>query len=131
MGPEPPVHVVADRADSEGSWPTRYTAATGKQWTQPIGFAHALFEVAADVLKRTTDIDDKAAIRDAIKATNLDTIVGTGRLGQASRVAQRRQDAAGRRPVGQGHRDFPYDLVIVSNKDHRRSPTAGTMQPIP
>ena len=23
-----------------------YTAATGKQWTQPIGFAHALFEVA-------------------------------------------------------------------------------------
>ena len=23
-----------------------YTAATDKQWTQPIGFAHALFEVA-------------------------------------------------------------------------------------
>ncbi len=30
-----------------------YTAATGKQWTQPIGFAHALFEVAIDALKRT------------------------------------------------------------------------------
>ena len=30
-----------------------YTAATGKQWTQPIGFKHANLEVAIDVLKRT------------------------------------------------------------------------------
>ena len=30
-----------------------YQAATKKQWTQPIGFVHALFEVAVDVLKRT------------------------------------------------------------------------------
>ena len=29
-----------------------YEGATKKQWTQPIGFAHALFEVAVDVLKR-------------------------------------------------------------------------------
>ena len=32
-----------------------YTEATGRQWTQPIGFAHALFEVAADALKRSGD----------------------------------------------------------------------------
>ena len=30
-----------------------YEAATKKQWTQPIGFIHSLFEVAIDVLKRT------------------------------------------------------------------------------
>src|SRR5262245_2091848 len=30
-----------------------YSTATGKQWTQPIGFIHALFEVAVDVLKRS------------------------------------------------------------------------------
>ena len=30
-----------------------YEAGTKKQWTQPIGFAHALFEVAADALKRS------------------------------------------------------------------------------
>ena len=29
-----------------------YESGTKKQWTQPIGFAHALFEVAADALKR-------------------------------------------------------------------------------
>jgi branched-chain amino acid transport system substrate-binding protein len=27
-----------------------YTKATGKQWTQPIGFVHSLFEVAADIV---------------------------------------------------------------------------------
>src|SRR5437588_8782304 len=29
-----------------------YTAKTGKQWTQPIGMVHALFEVAVDALRR-------------------------------------------------------------------------------
>ena len=53
-----------------------YTSQTTKQWTQPIGFVHALFEVATDALKRVKDIEDKAAIRDAIAATNLATIVG-------------------------------------------------------
>ena len=30
-----------------------YERATKKQWTQPIGFVHALFELAVDVMKRT------------------------------------------------------------------------------
>ena len=33
-----------------------YEASTKKQWTQPIGFAHALFEVAADALKRSKSV---------------------------------------------------------------------------
>ncbi|HXW00178.1 MAG TPA: ABC transporter substrate-binding protein, partial [Anaerolineae bacterium] len=49
-----------------------YTAETKKQWTQPIGFAHSLFEVAANVLGRTTNLDDKATIVEAIKATKMD-----------------------------------------------------------
>lgn len=53
-----------------------YTSATGRPWTQPIGFKHALFEVAADVIKRADDLEEPAAIIDAIKSTNLDTIVG-------------------------------------------------------
>src|ERR1700761_7591970 len=52
-----------------------YETATKKQWTQPIGFVHALFEVAVDVLKRTPDRDGKA-IATAIASTNLDTVVG-------------------------------------------------------
>lgn len=53
-----------------------YEAATLKQWAQPLGFAHALFEVGIDVLKRTVDINKKESIRDAILATKLQTVVG-------------------------------------------------------
>ena len=53
-----------------------YQNASGKQWTQPIGFIHALFEVAVDVMKRTPDVGDNKAIVKAIAATNLNTVVG-------------------------------------------------------
>src|SRR5580658_1904957 len=53
-----------------------YTAATGKPWTQPIGFNHGLFEVALDVLKRAKNLKDPKAILQAIVATNLQTVVG-------------------------------------------------------
>ena len=53
-----------------------YTSASGRPWTQPIGFKHALFEVVADVVRRASDLEDPEAIVQAIAATNLNTIVG-------------------------------------------------------
>ncbi|MDF0603656.1 ABC transporter substrate-binding protein [Psychromarinibacter sp. C21-152] len=53
-----------------------YEAATGRPWTQPIGFKHALFEVVADVVSRVEDMDDYQSVRAAIPETSLDTIVG-------------------------------------------------------
>jgi len=107
-----------------------YTTATSKQWTQPIGFAHALFEVAADALNRTTNIDDKAAIRDAIKTTSLDTIVG-----KVDWTTGKPFPNISKTPLvgGQWRKGtkFRYDLVIVSNKDHPEIPSSGTtLQPI-
>lgn len=52
-----------------------YEKDTGKHWTQPIPFKHALFEVVWDVLKRTTSTDSKD-ILDAITKTDIKTIVG-------------------------------------------------------
>jgi branched-chain amino acid transport system substrate-binding protein len=52
-----------------------YTAATGKQWTQPIGFKHANLEVAVDSLKRAKKLD-AASIRDAIATTDYQSLVG-------------------------------------------------------
>jgi branched-chain amino acid transport system substrate-binding protein len=52
-----------------------YEKATGKQWTQPIGFKHANIEVAIDALKRAKKLDAKS-IRDAIKETNYQSLVG-------------------------------------------------------
>ena len=52
-----------------------YTGATKRPWTQPIGFQHALFEVAIDVMKRSKSLEPKA-ILDSIVATDYRSIVG-------------------------------------------------------
>jgi branched-chain amino acid transport system substrate-binding protein len=52
-----------------------YEKASGKQWTQPLGFKHANLEVAIDVLKRARKLDADS-IRDAIAQTDYQSIVG-------------------------------------------------------
>ena len=63
-----------------GQTPAQFAAQwekeTGKQWTQPLGFQHSLFEVIVDTLKRTEIIDSPKAIIEAIRTTNLHTIMG-------------------------------------------------------
>jgi len=54
---------------------TDYMAETGRPWTQPLGFKHALFEVAIDAIKRAETLDPDA-IRDAIAATQYNSVVG-------------------------------------------------------
>lgn len=53
-----------------------YEEASGIQWSMPLGFRHSLFGVVFDVLKRTENLDDKGSIRDAVKSTAYDSIVG-------------------------------------------------------
>ncbi len=90
-----------------------YEAATKKQWTQPLGFAHALFEIAVDVLKRAKDLDSPAAIRDAVAATKLDTMVGHVAWGNGPVKNVAKTPLVG----GQWRRGgrFKYDLVVVEN----------------
>ena len=52
-----------------------YESTTGKQWTQPI-MHYAVFEVVADAIKRTENIDDKEQIIAAVQATDIETISG-------------------------------------------------------
>lgn len=61
---------------SAGELAGSYTNETGRPWTQPIGFKHALFEVVADVVSRAQDLESPEAIVAAIAATNIKTIVG-------------------------------------------------------
>jgi len=105
-----------------------YTSSTSKEWTQPIGFAHALIEVAVDVLQRTEDITADAIVS-AIAATNLDTIVGTIQwTGQPFPNVAKTQLVGGQWKKGT---DFPYDLVVVSNNALPDVPIGGTFEPIP
>jgi branched-chain amino acid transport system substrate-binding protein len=105
-----------------------YTKATGHMWTQPLGYQHALFEVAVDVLKRTADVTDPKSILHAIATTNYHSIVGhiewTGK--PVKNVALTAVVA------GQWHvaKDGKLDLVICENKNAPEIPIGGKLQPI-
>lgn len=109
-----------------------FTAATGRPWTQPIGFIHALFEVAADVMKRA-DPTDSAAVIAAIAATNLETIVGKVAWDGANVPPFATKNIAKTPLVGGQWRlkdDGGYDLVIVDNQTAPNIPTGGKMEAI-
>ena len=106
-----------------------YEAATKKQWTQPIGFAHALFEVAVDALKRTKSLGDAGALRDAIAATNLNTVVGGVKWGGQGPFKN-----VSKTPLVLGQwvkgKKTKYELVIVNNQAAPNIPVGGKLKPM-
>ncbi|SHH12919.1 ABC transporter substrate-binding protein [Pollutimonas bauzanensis] len=102
-----------------------YENATKKQWTQPLGYSHALFEVAASVLKHTKDIDDREGVRDAIATTATETIVGRVEWGKGPVKNVAKTPLVGGQWVKGGK--FKYDLVIVSNKAATHIPLGGKL----
>lgn len=113
---------------SAGELAEAYQKETGKQWTQPIGFVHALFEVAADTLGRTTNVDDKSAIAAALKATNLNTIVGSLSWANGPVPNVAKTPLVGGQ-WGKGT-DFPFELTIV-HSDYADIPVGGEARPMP
>jgi len=117
--------------ESCGDLADAFSAATGRPWTQPIGFVHSLFEVATDVIKRAADPTDADGMAATIAATDLNTIVG--------RVAW---DGTGVPPFaaanvcktplvgGQWRRqeDGTFDLAVVDNQTAPDIPTQGVME---
>ena len=74
-----------------------YVKATMRPWSQPIGFQHALFEVAIDVLKRAKAPEPKAILEfDHRHQLQLDR---RARAVDRQAGEERHQDAAGRRPM--------------------------------
>ena len=107
-----------------------YTEASGKQWTQPIGFKHANLEVAIDVLKRTKKLEP-AAIRDAIVATDYQSLVGpvAWKGGPTNPVP----NACTTPLVGgqwQKGKKFKYDLNVVFNQPAPNIPLDSSFLPI-
>ena len=96
-----------------------YERRTGKQWSMLLA-QYASFEVAVDVLRRTTDIEDKDAIMAAITTAKVNTI--QGEVDFTAPV-----DMAGKRPVpnvfktavatGQWVKGtkWPFDCLSVGN----------------
>ena len=105
-----------------------YEKSSRKQWTQPLGFAHALFEVAADALKRSKSVKS-ADLRDAIAATDLHTIVGHVKWGGPGpfKNVSKTPLVLGQWVKGSKHK---VDLVIVNNETAKNIPTGGTLKPM-
>ncbi|WP_284945558.1 ABC transporter substrate-binding protein [Acidisoma cladoniae] len=107
-----------------------YTQKTAKQWTQPIGFAHALLEIAVDTLGRASDPTDRESVLAALVKTRLDTIVGPIAWGQGpvKNVAKTPLVGGQWRLTPGG--PYQFDLVITENAGAPTIPAGGTMAPI-
>ncbi|MEM9442665.1 MAG: ABC transporter substrate-binding protein, partial [Pseudomonadota bacterium] len=102
-----------------------YVKASGRPWTQPIGFKHALFEVVADVIKRAEDLEDPAAIVEAIVTTDLNTIVGPVNWanGPINNVTKTPLVGGQWQQEGDG-----FDLKIVANSAAPEIPLTGDLK---
>jgi branched-chain amino acid transport system substrate-binding protein len=110
-----------------------YTTETGRQWTQPIGFIHALFELAADAMGRTSDTGDGDKIAEAVAASQINSVVGRIAFDGKGLPPFAATNVAKTPLVGGQWRlksDGGYDLVIVENSDHSEIPTGGKMEAI-
>ena len=106
-----------------------YEEETGQQWTQPIGFVHALFEVAVAALEEA-DSTDGEAVTGALSSLQVSTIVGDldWTAGPVPNVAKTPLVGGQWRATDGG--EHPFDLVIVSNSEAPEIPTAGTVEPL-
>ncbi|UCE33725.1 MAG: ABC transporter substrate-binding protein [Deltaproteobacteria bacterium] len=103
--------------DLANSW----TEETGRQWTQPQGFDYALFEIAADALKRAGS-PDKEKIREALVQTDLDTLVGHIKFNEKNFSLT---------PLVGGQwvkgKKWPWELELVYNREAPSIPTTAKM----
>ena len=110
-----------------------FTKATGRPWTQPIGFVHALFELAVDVMNRAGDPSKGDKVAEAIAASKLNTLVGPIAWDGAQLPPFAAKNVAKTPLVGGQWRlksGGGYDLVITDNKTAPNIPAASKMEPI-
>jgi branched-chain amino acid transport system substrate-binding protein len=89
-----------------------YKTSTGQQWTQPMGFLYAIFEIAVAALKSASDPTDATAVASAIGSLKGQAITGSYDFtaGPVPHVSQVPELLAQWRPGSGG-----YELVVVDN----------------
>ena len=95
-----------------------------QQWSQPLGFVYAMFELAADVLARARTAD-KDKVRQALAATKLDTIVGPIQFDD--KHVARTPLVGGQWTKGE---KYPWDLRVVYNATAEAIPRTAEMKAI-
>jgi branched-chain amino acid transport system substrate-binding protein len=104
-----------------------YTKATGREWTQPIGYKYALLEVAIDVLKRSKNLEPKA-ILESIRNTDYDSIVGHVKwTGTPVKNVTRTPLVAGQWK----RKDGKLNLAVTTNAPAPEIPVGGPLEMLP
>jgi branched-chain amino acid transport system substrate-binding protein len=100
-----------------------YEKSSGKQWTQPLGYNHAVWEVALKALTESGDPKNRNAVRHAIQNLNLETVVGKVdfKNSKLKNVAAT-ELAAGQWRKAKGGK-FPYELLVTYNGTAPNIPT--------
>lgn len=108
-----------------------FTSQSKRPWTQPIGFVHSLFEVAADVMGRVEDPTDGDLVAEALATTQLETVVGKVAW-NGEGVPEFAAKNVCKTPLTGGQwrikEDGGYDLVVVENGAAPEIPTGGQME---
>jgi len=104
-----------------------YTKATGRPWTMPVGFKHSLFEVALAALKKSGGKGPKA-LRDALRATDLDTIVGHVNFTKGPVPSVSKTPLVGGQWQKQGS---GFELLIVENSQAGMIPVGAQLKALP
>ncbi|NVO25576.1 ABC transporter substrate-binding protein [Donghicola mangrovi] len=102
-----------------------------RQWTMPLGFVHALFEVALHAIKRAEDPTDGDEMAELIGATSLDTAVGRIEWNRDNVPPVAQKNISKTPLVGGQWRiqdDGKFDLVIVENGLAPEIPLTGELQ---
>ncbi len=110
-----------------------YESGTGKQWTQPLGFVHALFEIVVNTVKNVDSVNDAEEVVNAIAATDLNTIVGRIRWDGNGLPPIAAKNVTKTPLVGGQWRksdDGKFRIVIVDNQTYPDIPVGGEMEPI-
>ena len=98
--------------------------ATKRPWTQPIGFQHALFEVAIDVLKRAKAIEPKAILDSIAPPTTSRSSARCKWTGKPVKNVTKTPLVAGQWQ----RKGDKFELVITANKPPPNIPVGGKTQ---
>jgi branched-chain amino acid transport system substrate-binding protein len=110
---------------SASAFAANYKTSTGNEWTQPMGFNYAVFEIAVAALKASGDPKNPAAVAAAIGGLKGQAITGAYDFtsGPVPHVSQVPELLAQWRLVSGS-----YQLVVINNSLLPAVPVAGSLQ---
>jgi branched-chain amino acid transport system substrate-binding protein len=122
--PQFPYHSSLD-GTTASAFAANYKTSTGNEWTQPMGFNYAIFEIAVAALKASADPKNGAAVASAIGNLKGQAITGDYDFtsGPVPHVSQVPELIAQWRLVSGS-----YQLVVINNSLLPAVPVAGSLQ---